>query len=144
MVLALENPGHGANALLPEGKRGSAFVASLADPHIRMNYDIGNAETYGARVASAADDLALALPVVAHLHLKDMQQVGSDWHFCALGQGDVGYGRTLALNKLPSGLPIGIEHPIRLWRPNRGDPQRSIEVPDEVTVIAAVRRALAA
>lgn len=143
MILALENPGHGANALLPDGARGSAFVASLADPHIRMNYDIGNAETYGSRVGSAADDLALALPVLAHLHLKDVQIVGNDWHFCALGQGDVGYGTTLALSKLPSGLPIGIEHPIRLWRPNRGNPQRRTEAPEEVTVIAAVRRAIA-
>lgn len=143
MVVALENPGHGANALLPDGARGAAFVASLADPRIRMNYDIGNAETYGARIASAADDLALALPVTAHLHLKDVRTLGKHWQFCALGQGDIGYGTTLAIDKLPEDLPIGIEHPIRLWRPNRGDPQRGTEVPDEATVVAAVREALA-
>jgi len=143
MILALENPGHGHHALLPDGARGAALVASLADPRIRLNYDIGNATSYGARATSVADDLAAALPVTAHLHLKDLGSSGKDWHFCPLGQGDIGYGTTLALDRIPTDLPIGIEHPIRLWRPERGDLQRRAAVPDEATVIAAVRAALA-
>ena len=143
MVLALENPGHGVNALMPDGARGAALVASLADPRIRMNYDIGNAESYGNRIISLAADLAAALPMTAHLHLKDLKSYGEDWHFCPLGQGDIGYGATLALNNVPSNLPIGIEHPIRLWRPGRGDPQRLRAVPNEASVIAAIRDAIA-
>ncbi len=143
MILALENPGHGANALMPNGLQGAALVASLDDPRIRMNYDIGNAQSYGARATSAADDLAAALPVTVHLHLKDLKSVGEDWLFCPVGQGDIGYGTTLGLGSLPPRLSIGIEHPIRLWRPGRGDPQRRAEVPDEALVVAAVREALA-
>jgi len=143
MILALENPGHGANALMPDGLRGAAVVASLGDPRIRMNYDIGNAQSYGVRAGSAAVDFEAALPVTAHLHLKDLKSVGDDWLFCPLGQGDIGYGTTLDLSHLPSHLPVGIEHPIRLWRPGRGDPRRRTAVPDEATVIAAVREALA-
>ncbi len=143
MILALENPGHGRCALLPDGARGAALITSLGDPHIRMNYDVGNAESYRARTKSAADDLAAALPVTAYLHLKDLKSVGADWLFCPVGRGDMGYGTRLALNRLPADLPIGIEHPIRLWRPGRGDPVRRAEVPDEATVIAAIRAAIA-
>ena len=142
MILALENPGHGHDALMPDGAQGAAFVAGLGDRRIRMNYDIGNAETYGARRVSATNDLAAALPVTAHLHLKDLKSVGGDWLFCPPGQGDIGYGTRLALNRLPPGLPIGIEYPIRLWRPGRGDPIRRATAPDEAEVIAAVRAAL--
>ncbi|MGL4237388.1 sugar phosphate isomerase/epimerase family protein [Tabrizicola sp.] len=142
MVLALENPGHGRDALLPNGTSGAAVVAGLNDPHIRMNYDIGNATSYGSLTANAAADLAEALPVVAHLHLKDFRSVGADWLFCPLGQGSIGYGTAIPLDRLPADLPLGIEHPIRLWRPGRGDPVRRNEVPDEASVIAAVKTAL--
>lgn len=141
MVLALENPGHGTGALLPDGRRGAAVVAAMADPRIRMNYDIGNAASYGGARAGT-DDLVAALPVTAHLHLKDLRTQGADWHFCPLGDGDIGYGAELDLARLPPDLPIGIEHPIRLWRPGKGDPRRRDEIPDEASVIAAVRRSL--
>lgn len=142
LILALENPGHGRDALLPDGKRGAEVIRAIGNPRIRMNYDIGNAESYGARQGSAGDDLKAALPVAAHLHLKDLALVGDDWQFCPLGTGDIGYGRSLPLGSLPAGLPLGIEHPIRLWRPLRGDPVRRAKAPDEATVIAAVTSAL--
>lgn len=142
MILALENPGHGRDALLPTGKRGAEVIEAIGDPRIRMNYDIGNAASYGARQGTAADDLAAALPVVAHLHLKDLQAIAQDWYFCPLGQGDIDYRRCVPLHSLPADLPFAIEHPIRLWRPGRGDPLRRTEVPDEAAVIAAVRASL--
>ncbi len=142
IILALENPGHGQDALLPDGAKGAAVIAGLADPRIRMNYDIGNAASYGARTLDPAADLAAALPVTAHLHLKDLRASGEDWFFCPLGQGDIGYGTTVPVDTLPVDLPLGIEYPIRLWRPGRGDPVRRAEVPAEDEVVAAVRASL--
>ncbi len=143
LVLALENPGHGRNALLPDGRRGAEVISALGVPRVRMNYDIGNAESFGARLGSAADDLAAALPVAAHLHLKDLRRTGEDWQFSPLGLGDIGYDSHIPLGTLPANLPLGIEHPIRLWRPGRGDPVRRAEAPDEAEVISAVTAALA-
>lgn len=142
LILALENPGHGRGALLPDGARAAAVISAFLDPHIRLNYDIGNAETYGARMGNAAEDLAAALPVAAHLHLKDVKSLGRDWQFCPVGQGDIGYGTAVPLHSIPAHMPVGIEHPIRLWRPGRGDPTRRVDVPDAPTVIAAVQSAL--
>jgi sugar phosphate isomerase/epimerase len=142
MTLALENPGHGSGALIPDGARGAEVVASFNSQFLRMNYDIGNAASYGARSGAAAEDLAAALPVAAHLHLKDLKDVDGDWVFCPVGQGEVGYGTAVPLDRIPHWLPVGIEHPIRLWRPGRGDPRRRGEVPAGRTVVAAVRSAL--
>lgn len=142
VTLALENPGHGSGALIPDGARGADVVGSFDSPHVRMNYDVGNAASYGARRGTAAEDLAAALPVVAHLHLKDLRDVDGDWIFCPVGQGEIGYGTSVPLDRVPSDIPVGIEHPIRLWRPGHGDPRRRDDVPAEKTVVAAVRSAL--
>ncbi len=143
MTLALENPGHGSGALIPDGARGAAVVAAFGSPHLRINYDIGNAMSYGDRGGTAAEDLAAALPAAAHLHLKDLRDADGDWVFCPVGQGEVGYGTAVPLDRIPPGLPVGIEHPIRLWRPAHGDPRRRDEVPSDRAVVAAVRTALA-
>lgn len=142
LTLALENPGHGHNALLPSGAAGASVIAAVGHPRIRMNYDIGNAASYGARRGSVVEDLAAVLPVTAHVHLKDFRAVGSDWQFCPLGEGDVGYGTAVPLDRLPEGLPLGVEHPLRLWRPGRGDPVRASQVPEEAHVISAVMASL--
>jgi sugar phosphate isomerase/epimerase len=142
MTLALENPGHGSGAMIPDGARGAEVVASFDSPYLRMNYDIGNAASYGARKGTAAEDLAAAAPVAAHLHLKDLRDVDGDLVFCPVGQGAIGYGTSVPLDHIPHGLPIGIEHPIRLWRPGRSDPIRRGEVPTDRTVVEAVRSAL--
>lgn len=142
MTLALENPGHGSNALIPNGARGAEVVASFDSPYVRMNYDVGNATTYGDRLGSTAEDLEAALPVIAHLHLKDVKDLDGDWVFCPVGQGEVGYRTEVPLDRIPVGLPLGIEHPIRLWRPGHGDPRRRDEVPSDRVVIEAVRNAL--
>lgn len=142
ITLALENPGHGSGAMIPDGARGAEVVASFDSPYLRMNYDIGNAASYGARSGSAAEDLAAAAPVVAHLHLKDLRDVNGDWVFCPVGQGEIGYGTAVPLDRIPPDLPVGIEHPIRLWRPGHGDPKRRDKVPLDRAVVAAVRSAL--
>lgn len=117
LVLALENPGHGAGALLPDGARAAAVIGALDDPQIRMNYGIGNATGYGDRGGTAADNLAAAPPVTARLPLKDLQAIGADCRFCLVGRGGIGCGSRVPHVSRPPGLPLGLEHPICLWRP---------------------------
>ncbi len=125
VVLALENPGHGVRSLMPNGGAAAAIVQAFDHPFLRLNYDIGNAMTYGARAVSARDDLAAALPWCARLHLKDVVSRGPHWAFCAIGDGDVGYKDLIGWLKQRSDCPsIGLELPLRLTRPGRGDPVR--------------------
>lgn len=142
VILALENPGHGSGALIPDGARGAELVASFESPYVRLNYDVGNATTYGARIGSAAEDLEAALPVIAHLHLKDVKDLDGDWVFCPVGHGEIGYGTAVPLDRISADLPVGIEHPIRLWRPRHGDPRRRDEVPSDSVIVKTVRDAL--
>lgn len=139
VVLALENPGHGQDALLPDGKAGAALVAGWDSPWLRLNYDVGNAYTYAQGRIDLADDIASAAPCAARVHLKDVALRGGDWQFCPLGEGAVGYGDSGLLRAL-RGMAFTCEHPIRLWRPGRGDPVRLPAIPEG----EAVRRSIAA
>jgi sugar phosphate isomerase/epimerase len=142
VVLALENPGHGRDALLPDGAAGAAFVAGWDSPWLRLNYDIGNAHTYAQGRIDLAADLAAALPYVRRLHLKDVATKDGDWHFCPVGSGEVGYGGQIGWPML-AGRDLTVEHPLRLWRPGRGDPVRRVSIPSEATVRAAIAESLA-
>jgi sugar phosphate isomerase/epimerase len=139
VVLALENPGHGTGAALPDGRAGAALAAAIGAPWVRLNYDIGNAFTYAGGRIDLAADLAAARSHARRLHLKDIAESGADWSFCPLGAGTVGYGRRIA-GAMLEGIDLTVEHPIRLWRPGRGDPVRRAAppTPDEA------RRAVAA
>jgi sugar phosphate isomerase/epimerase len=143
LVLALENPGHGADALLPHGVAGAALVQEIAHPALRLNYDIGNAVTYGALAGPVLADLAAALPFAAHLHIKDVVERGADWEFCAIGQGMVGYAPLLDwLAGQPGTPPLGLELPLRLHRPGRADPERRSSPPSPEAIRHALRISL--
>lgn len=142
VTLAIENPGHGQGALLPAGREAARVAASIDHPRLRLNYDIGNAMTYGARQADALGDLQAALPFSAHIHLKDIRRSGDNWEFCPVGDGMVGYDEPLFAALREASVPVAIEYPIRLWRPDRGDPVRRADVPAAKSVLDAVRRSL--
>ena len=143
VVLALENPGHGRDALIPDGAAGAALVAQFDHISLRLNYDIGNAWTYGARQLGLEGDLLAALPWIAHLHLKDIQDHQGDWTFCAIGAGQVGYDAHLARLFLP-GVPLGVEVPLRLHRPGRGEPVRRSDPIPPLALQRTVMQSLAA
>lgn len=137
VVLAIENPGHGRGVLVPDGRSGAAVVAEWSTPWLRLNYDIGNAYTYAEGRIDLAADLEAALPFVRRIHLKDVMAAGPDWIFCHLGAGAVGYGTRLSLAPL-RGFDLTLEHPIRLWRPNRADPVRRSAIPKQEDVERAI------
>ncbi|WP_246675186.1 TIM barrel protein [Mesorhizobium sp. B2-3-4] len=122
IVLALENPGHGSGDLLGGARSGAGFVREIGSRHVRMNHDAGNIFTYSGETLQPAQDIADAIDVVGHAHLKDVVSTGTGWVFCAVGDGSVDYASYWAM--LPATMPASIELPLRLERPGRGDPQR--------------------
>ena len=146
LVLALENPGHGRGALIPHGAAGAKLVRRLGRPDaVRLNHDLGNAWTYNGGRIDLAADLKAALPHLAFVHLKDVESVDEDWRFVPVGTGEV--GARAALERLLAHEPrpvVGLEMPLRLWRPGRGDPVRRAEPLPLETIDAALARALEA
>lgn len=141
VTLALENPGHGHGEIIGNARDGAEFLRAVGSPHVRLNYDAGNVFTYSGGAARPEDDLPAALPEIVHLHLKDVAERPEGWVFTPLGEGALDF-RAL-WRRLPPGLPVGIELPLRLERPGRADPRRR---PDPVPLPAirdAVRRSLA-
>lgn len=142
LVLALENPGHGTGALFGCAAEGVALVQAFASPGLGLNYDAGNILTYSGGACRPETDLAAALPWVAHVHLKDFKPHGADWVFTPLGDGQLDLA-SLAPSLRQADLPIGIELPLRLRRPGRGDPVRA-SAPEPLAMIEqAVKSSLA-
>ncbi|MFK0690677.1 sugar phosphate isomerase/epimerase family protein [Mesorhizobium sp. IMUNJ 23033] len=140
IVLALENPGHGSGDLLGSAASGAGFIREIGSPHVRLNHDAGNVFTYSGEILQPAQDIAAAIDIVGHAHLKDVVSTGAGWTFCAVGDGSVGYKPYWAI--LPATLPVSIELPLRLERPRRHDPQRLKTPVDIASIRGALRRSL--
>lgn len=141
LVLALENPGHGAGHLIGRGEDGAALVAALGAPRVRLNVDVGNLLTYAGEVGPG---LSAALPFAAHAHLKDVAEDGPDWRFAALGEGLVDWPAAKGtMARLAPGLPVSLELPLRLRRPRRGDPVRMADPVPLSAIVESLRRSLA-
>ena len=139
--LALENPGHGEGDLIGNGAEGLVLVAKFGSPYLRLNYDVGNIYTYSREALLPENDIADALPAIAHLHLKDVASDESGWRFTPLGEGSINY--SALWGQIPADLPIGIELPLRLERPGRSDPVRRAEPLPLPQLRAALQRSLA-
>jgi sugar phosphate isomerase/epimerase len=140
IVLALENPGHGEGDLLGNARSGARFIRDIGSRHVRLNHDAGNIFTYSHETTQPAEDIAAALGAVAHAHLKDVVSTGAGWAFCAIGDGSVSYEPYWAV--LPPTLPVSIELPLRLERPQRRDPQRRNTPVDIAAIRGALQRSL--
>ncbi|TPL22701.1 TIM barrel protein [Mesorhizobium sp. B2-3-6] len=140
IVLALENPGHGQGDLLGSARLGAGFIRDIGSRHVRLNHDAGNVFTYSNETVQPAQDIADAIDAVGHAHLKDVVSTGEGWTFCAIGDGSIGYEPYWAT--LPATLPVSIELPLRLRRPQHRDPQRRSAPVDIATIRSALRRSL--
>ncbi|MBZ9739035.1 MULTISPECIES: sugar phosphate isomerase/epimerase family protein [unclassified Mesorhizobium] len=140
IVLALENPGHGSGDLLGSARSGAGFVREIGSRHVRMNHDAGNIFTYSGETMQPAEDIADAIDMVGHAHLKDVVSSGAGWAFCAIGDGSVDYASYWAM--LPAALPVSVELPLRLERPGRRAPQRRDTPVDIATIRSTLRRSL--
>ncbi|BDA85724.1 hypothetical protein Sa4125_32660 [Aureimonas sp. SA4125] len=137
ITVALENPGHGAGDLLPGRAAGSALIARIGSPFVRLNYDIGNVVTYSGEAIRPEDDLAGDSGAIVHVHVKDIASSTEGWRFTSIGEGAIDYAAVWEV--LPKDCPVGIELPLRLERPGRCDPVRRREPLD----LPQLRRALA-
>jgi sugar phosphate isomerase/epimerase len=128
VAIAIENPGHGAGALVANGFDGSRLVRSIASPWLRLNYDFGNAFTYSDERTRPETDFENALPEMIHGHIKDVASSAEGWQFSAIGMGVIDYAAILRrLAKSAPTLPLGLELPLRLQRPDRQSPMRAAE-----------------
>lgn len=138
LVLALENPGHGSDALTGDPADLTALARSFASPHACGNLDLCNGYTFSRGtlgLGAMRDDLLAA----GSVHLKDVAAVGGGWAFCAVGAGMVGYaGSDLALPD----VPVILELPLGLYRPGRGDPVRRPAPPSHAERVEAVLASL--
>jgi sugar phosphate isomerase/epimerase len=89
LTLALENHGeHGT------GRRLKNIVDLIDSPSVVINYDTANAIFYGP--VDVAEDLAVALPRVGYVHLKDKAGDWNEWNFPAPGLGYVDFPEILS------------------------------------------------
>lgn len=143
VILAVENPGHGANALVSSGADGAALIAEFASPWLRLNYDLGNVFTYSGERLMPEDDLDAALPFAAQVHVKDVLSSAEGWTFTAIGDGAIAYDRIAPrLAALAPDLPVCLELPLRLRRPMRRDPVRQTEPIPIEKIRTALRRSV--
>jgi sugar phosphate isomerase/epimerase len=140
IVLALENPGQGKGDLLGNARSGASFIREIGSRHVCLNHDAGNVFTYSEEATQPAQDIATALDALGHAHLKDVISTDAGWGFCAVGDGSIDYEAYWAV--LPPTLPVSIELPLRLERPQRRDPQRRNTPVDIATIRRALQRSL--
>ena len=143
VTLALENPGHGADALFGKGSDGAALAEAFASPHLGLNYDAGNILSYSNGALHPETDVGDAAPFIRHVHLKDFREDGPDWRFTALGDGliDIAAVGHVLSGSMP-GVPVGLELPLRLRRPDHGDPVRDLSPVPLDLAVQAIRRSL--
>jgi sugar phosphate isomerase/epimerase len=143
VILAVENPGHGSDALVPSGAAGGALVAEFASPWLRLNYDFGNVFTYSGERVTPEDDFEAALPFTAQVHVKDVSSTPEGWAFTAIGHGTIRYDRIAPrVAALAPDLPVCLELPLRLRRPMRRDPERRSEPVPIDTIRTALCRSI--
>lgn len=137
VVLALENPGHGSGAAVYDAASGKALAGRFQHPRLRLNYDAGNVFSYSKATLQPAEDLARhGFGLIGYMHIKDLAPDGDDWIFCAIGDGLVDYDALFGL--IPPDMPISLELPLHLYRPQRSDPTRKADA----LSLAKIKRAL--
>ena len=99
---------HGAN--YPTGAAVARLVEQVGSAALGIAYDTGNTIYYGG--TEPYDDLAVALPRVTGLHLKDKAGEPGDWDFPAIGTGTTDMARVLAVlaaGRSEAVVPLSIE-----------------------------------
>lgn len=125
LIIGLENPGDGRENLVNTGEDGASLIRSLGSQWVRMNYDFGNLLSHRFEKVRPEEDYLHALPVSAHLHLKDVKKLADGWGFTEIGKGAIDYAGILkALAGNPAFLPVSLEIPLRFTRGPDALPRR--------------------
>lgn len=143
MLIALENPGDGSDALLPSGVASTAFIRNLGFDRIRFNYDVSNALSYAKNKLDTAFDSmrTISNECVIHLHFKDMRYKNDRLEFCAIGDGLVDYQSVLlAMSATEKVLPASLEMPISFYRNETFFMQKRPEPVQEAEMVEILKR----
>ena len=65
------------------------LVRQIGKPNVGINYDPGNVIFYGA--TRPEGDIAAAVDLIKHMHIKDQIGGAGVWNFPAIGTGEVDY-----------------------------------------------------
>jgi sugar phosphate isomerase/epimerase len=69
------------------------IIRKVGHPNVKINYDTGNCVYFGD--SWPYEDLQLAVPELAHIHLKDKIGGKGVWNFPPIGMGEVDFRRVL-------------------------------------------------
>jgi sugar phosphate isomerase/epimerase len=131
MVVALENPGDGQDALVDTGKSGAEIIEKIGSDHVRLNYDPSNVYSYTKGAVKPEEDIHYALPYSVHFHFKDMLKIEDGWLFSEIGRGVVNYPEIFgALTRHTELLPTSIELPKNFQRNPDFSPRKNPSPPD--------------
>ena len=143
MIIALENPGDGENALIDTGKAGAAVIQKIGSDHIRLNYDPSNVYSYTKGHVKPEQDILHTLPYAAHVHFKDMKQIEDGWLFSEIGKGIVNYSDVFkVLTNQDKLLPTSIEFPKNFRRKEDFSPLKNPNPPELSEIRDIIRGSL--
>lgn len=104
--------------IMATGALSAPLIEEIGRPNVGINYDTANCVFYGD--VQAVDDLAVALPHLVHVHLKDKIGGKKEWNFPAVGEGDVDFAailRILEVGGYKGPLSVEIEFSGLPWPP---------------------------
>ncbi len=90
ITICLETHG----GLLATGAISADLVRRINKPNVGINYDPGNVIFYGD--TRPEEDIASAVGLIKHMHIKDQIGGAGVWHFPQIGTGEVDYRRIFA------------------------------------------------
>jgi sugar phosphate isomerase/epimerase len=91
ITLALEVHGD----IMGSGQLSVPLIKEINRDNVRINYDTANCIFYGN--AEPIDDLRVAIPYMAHIHLKDKIGGQGEWNFPAPGEGRLEFSTILKI-----------------------------------------------
>jgi sugar phosphate isomerase/epimerase len=126
IIIGLENSGDGKESIINAGRDGASVVKQIDSKWIRLNYDFGNLISHHSEKVRPEEDYRYALPLAAHLHIKDVQSFDQGWYFTEIGKGMIDYQSILSRLKIEAQtLPLSLEIPLRFYRARDASPQRA-------------------
>jgi len=91
VILALEVHGD----IMATAALSVPLIQEIDRPNVLINYDTANCILYGN--TQAVDDIVIAAPYLAHVHLKDKAGENQEWNFPGVGEGYIDFAAVLAL-----------------------------------------------
>jgi L-ribulose-5-phosphate 3-epimerase len=104
--------------IMANGARSLPVIADIDRPNVGINYDTANCIFYGD--TQPLEDLALTVPHLVHVHLKDKIGGPGVWNFPAVGEGEVDFAavlETLAASGYTGPTSVEIEFSGEPWPP---------------------------